>query len=98
LRDPAIAHILEYLDRGWRNHLISIFQAGIAEESFRHDLDVEATANAMMSQLRGLGFQGIRDADRIDQLVSVISVQTEHWVRAPKPENSPQKTPKKRKP
>lgn len=97
LRDPAIAQILQYLDRGWRNHLISIFQAGIAEKCFRHDLDVEATANAMMSQLRGLGFQGIREADRIDQLVSVISVQTEHWARAPKPKDS-QKTLKKQKP
>jgi hypothetical protein len=59
---------------------------------------VEATANAMMIQLRGLGFQAIREADRIDQLVSVISVQTEHWVRMPKPKVTPKGRLKKPKP
>lgn len=81
-RDPGIANILHYLDEGWRGHLISIFMAGIAEKSFRSDLDVEATANAMMSQLRGLGYQGRLDAKKLNQLIAHIATQTEYWVKA----------------
>jgi AcrR family transcriptional regulator len=79
-RDPVIARMLHYLDEGWRCHLISVFEAGIAEGIFRPDLDSEATANAMMSQLRGLGYQGKLEAERMDGLVSHIARQTEYWV------------------
>ena len=49
-RDPVIARMLRYLDDGWRGHLISIFEAGIAEGVFRPDLDASATATALMAQ------------------------------------------------
>jgi AcrR family transcriptional regulator len=80
-RDPTIARMLQYLDDGWRGHLISIFEAGISEGEFRDDLDVRATASALMSQLRGLGYQGKLDGTKLDALVSHIAMQTEHWVR-----------------
>ncbi len=79
-RDPVIARTLCYLDDGWRGHLISIFEAGILEGLFRTDLDPQATANALMSQLRGLGFQGKLDAERMDGLITHIARQTEFWV------------------
>ena len=79
-RDPVIARILQHLDEGWRAHLRSILQAGIAEKAFRADLDVETTASAMMSQLRGLGYQGQLDAKKLDSLLHYIALQTEHWV------------------
>ena len=81
-RDPAIAGLLEYLDEGWKGHLMSIFEAGIVEQTFRKDLDVSETANAMMSQLRGLIYQGKRDPVEIDRMVQHIALQTEYWVRA----------------
>ena len=96
LRDPNIAHILQHLDRGWRGHLVSIFESGIKEKSFRSDLDAESAANAMMTQLRGLGYQGILDAHKIDQLVSTLSIQTEQWVRVPKRENPRNRKPERR--
>jgi AcrR family transcriptional regulator len=80
-RDPAIARMLQYLDDGWRGHLTSILEAGIAEGVFRADLDVAATANAMMSQLRGLGYQGKLDGKKMDSLIAHIAIQTEYWVR-----------------
>lgn len=80
-RDPAIATILKYLDDGWRGHLISILKAGIAEGVFRADLDLSTTANAIMSQLRGLGYQVKVDQKKMDALVSHIALQTEYWVR-----------------
>lgn len=81
-RDPAIAGFLRYLDEGWKGHLISIFSAGIAEKTFRSDLNVEETAKAMMSQLRGLIYQGKRDLASNEALLQHIGTQTEHWVKA----------------
>jgi AcrR family transcriptional regulator len=81
-RDPAIARMLQYLDDGWRGHLTSILEAGIAEGVFRADLEVVATADAMMSQLRGLGYQGKLGGKKMDSLIAHIAIQTEYWVRA----------------
>lgn len=85
-RDPAIAKILSYLDQGWHGHLVSIFKAGITERTFRSDLDFEATANSMMSQLRGVGYQSKLDHAKLDALIDEIGNQVEHWVRAPVPQ------------
>jgi len=82
-RDPAIAQILSYLDQGWHDHLISILRAGVAEKTFRSDLDLEATANSMMSQLRGVGYQSKLDHEKLDTLIDQIGMQIECWVLAP---------------
>lgn len=81
-RDPSIARILSYLDAAWQGHLESILQDGIKEKSFRHDLDVKATAAAMMSQLRGLGYQKSLRASSLKKVVTLISLQIENWVRS----------------
>ena len=81
-RDPPIARMLQYLDDGWRGHLTSILEAGIAEGVFRADLEVVATADAMMSQLRGLGYQRKLGGKKMDSLIAHIAIQTEYWVRA----------------
>ena len=80
-RDPAIANMLQRLDEGWHSHLVLILQAGIEEKAFRKDFDVAATANLLMSQLRGLGYQGKVDIKKLDSLIDHIALQTEHWVR-----------------
>lgn len=82
-RDTVIAKMLKYLDDGWRGHLIFILEAGIAEGVFRRDMDTQATANALMCQLRGLGFQLKPDHRKLDALIAHIALQTEHWVRKP---------------
>lgn len=81
-RDPIIARMLKYLDEGWRGHLVSVLDAGIKEGVFRSDLDTRATAELMMSQLRGLGFQGKFDTSRLDETVTNLALQTELWVLA----------------
>jgi len=80
-RDPAVAQLLRHLDEGWRSHLSSILRQGIAEKEFRPDLDVIATANTLMIQLRGLGYQANLDAKALGRLIEHIALQTEHWVR-----------------
>ncbi len=79
-RDPIIAHLLQYLNESWQTHLQSILAAGIAEKTFRADLDVETSAHALMSQLRGLGYQGPLETKKLDSLLHHIAQQTEHWV------------------
>jgi AcrR family transcriptional regulator len=79
-RDPIIARMLKYLDDGWRGHLVSVLDAGIKEGVFRSDLDTKATAELMMSQLRGLGFQGRFETGRLDETVRNLALQTELWV------------------
>jgi AcrR family transcriptional regulator len=81
-RDPIIAKMLKRLDEGWRGHLVSVLEAGIKEGAFRLDLDTRATAELMMSQLRGLGFQGKSGASRLDETVRNLALQTELWVSA----------------
>jgi AcrR family transcriptional regulator len=83
-RDPSIAGILSHLDEQWRGHLVSILKQGIEEGAFRSDLNVLSTANAIMTQLRGLGLQVKLDASHFDRLVKQIAAQTEHWVLEPR--------------
>jgi AcrR family transcriptional regulator len=84
LRDPAIARILAFLDEGWHKHLVSIFKAGIAEGTFRSDLDADATARALMVQLRGLGYHTLLKPDVLSALLTQIETQTVYWVQ-PRP-------------
>ena len=51
----------------------------------------------MMTRLWGLGYQGILEANKIDQLVSTLSVKTEKWVRVQNRENTHKKEPNRRK-
>ena len=36
-----------------------------------------------MSQLRGLGFQGKFDVEKLDEIVTNLALETEHWVMSP---------------
>jgi AcrR family transcriptional regulator len=82
-RDPAIARLLEYLDLGWRTHLTSIINAGVNEGTFRPDLNVEACAVTLMSQLRGLGYCGHMETVRIEQILDEIAAQVELRMTGP---------------
>ena len=77
---PINCPTLRHPDDGLLAYFISIFEAGIAEGVFRPDLDAAATASALMTQLRGLGYQGKLTAIKMDALVSHIGRQTEYWV------------------
>jgi AcrR family transcriptional regulator len=72
LRDPALARVLAYLEQGWRGYLMSILQRGIRQGVFRPDLDPEATATAIMAQMRAIAYEGLVKPDeaRLDRLVT----------------------------
>ncbi len=80
-RDPAIAHILQALEAGWRGHLVDIMGRGVADGVFRSDLDVDAAALALMAQLAAIGYRVLGpSAAEIDHLIAQLAAQTEHWL------------------
>jgi len=83
-RDPAIARILHALLAGWHGYLVSILQRGIEEGTFRADLDVDAMALVIRTQLATIGYQVVElhDAADTDRLVHQLAKQTEYWLRA----------------
>jgi len=83
-RDPIIAQMLKHLDKGRRSHLVSIMEMGVAEGTFRSDLNTGSTADLLMSQLRGLGFHGKVDAEKLDDILTNLGLEMEHWVMAPR--------------
>jgi hypothetical protein len=81
---PTVRLMLKHLDKGWRSHLVSILEMGVAEGTFRSDLNTGSTADLLMSQLRGLGFHGKVDAEKLDDIVMNLGLEMEHWVKAPR--------------
>jgi len=83
-RDPAIARILHGLFTGWHGYLVSLLQRGMHEGTFRADLDVDATALAIRTQLATIGYQVVElnGGATLDPLVRQLARQTEYWLLA----------------
>ncbi len=83
-RDPAIARILRALFAGWQGHLAAILRRGIAEGCFRADLDIDATALALRTQLAAIGYQSLEGdgGANLDPLLRQLASQTEYWLAA----------------
>ena len=56
VRNPAIARVLETLERQWSNHLIGILERGVRIGVFHRDLDLAGAATMIMVQMKGLAF------------------------------------------
>lgn len=74
-RTPALADIVSNLETGWGGFLESLLRRGIAEGSFRADLDIGATARLIMGFLKSLGTPP-RDPVALDRLFA----QIEAWI------------------
>ena len=86
-RDPVVAKIFRKLDDGWHAHLVAMLERGIQQGIFRNNLNVPLCARAMMVALRGIGYQSRLPHRKVDELLSELATQTEHWITA---ENAPQ--------
>jgi AcrR family transcriptional regulator len=86
-RDPVIAKMFKKLDDGWHLHLVALLKRGIRQGIFRKNLNVPLCARAMMVALRGIGYQSRLPHRKVDELLSELATQTEHWITA---ENAPQ--------
>jgi AcrR family transcriptional regulator len=83
LRDPAIARILRKLEGSWRSDLGSILQRGVDARVFRPDIDLDATATAIMVQLKGIAYHAAMIKPRraeVDRLVAQLATLTEFWL------------------
>lgn len=82
-RDPGIAAALRRLDEGWQGYLAGIIGRGIQEGIFRSDLEPSAVAEAIVAEMKGIGYQLLSDPDsaRADRLVAELAEQVERWLR-----------------
>jgi hypothetical protein len=86
-RDPVVAKIFRKLDDGWHAHLVALLERGIQQGIFRNSLNVPLCARAIMVALRGIGYQSRLPRRQVDELLSELAAQTEHWLTA---EDAPQ--------
>jgi AcrR family transcriptional regulator len=86
-RDPVVAKIFRKLDDGWHAHLMALLKRGIQQGIFRNNLNVPLCARAIMVALRGIGYQSRLPRRQVDELLSELAAQTEHWITA---EDAPQ--------
>lgn len=79
-RDPAMAEILRRMDNGWHGQLTEILQRGKKNGEFRQDLDPSVVANAIMTQLRSLGFLVDPKPAVVLRIFDQIEAQIETWL------------------
>lgn len=79
-RDPVVAKMFRKLDDGWHVHLVALLERGIQQGIFRKNLNVPLCARAMMVALRGIGYQSKLPRRKVDELLSELAAQTEHWI------------------
>ena len=83
LREPVINKMEKSRDNFWRDHLSGIIARGVEQGVFRQDINVEATVTALMAQIKGIGYDAIlgkRKRDEVDQAITEIERQVEHWL------------------
>jgi AcrR family transcriptional regulator len=81
-RDPVVAKMFRKLDDGWHAHLTALLKRGIQQGIFRNNLNVPLCARAIMVALRGIGYQARLPRRKVDEFLSELAAQTEHWITA----------------
>ncbi len=75
-RDPAVKAALNSLVSSWRSWVESIVRQGIADRTFRQDLDIQTTIPMLMAVFAGDNSVGIEELENIQRGV-------EEWLLAP---------------
>jgi hypothetical protein len=86
-RDPVVAKMFRKLDDGWHAHLTALLKRGIQQSIFRKNLNVPLCARTIIVALRGIGYQSRLPRRKVDEFLSELAAQTEHWITA---EDAPQ--------
>ena len=79
-RDPVVAKMFRKLDDGWRVHLVALLERGVRQGIFRKNLNLPLCARTIMVALRGIGYQARLSPRKVDELLSELAAQTEHWI------------------
>jgi TetR/AcrR family transcriptional regulator, regulator of cefoperazone and chloramphenicol sensitivity len=75
-RDPEVHKIVEVMGRYWREGLEQMVEAGIADGTFRKDLDPQETLSVVMAIFAGIAVTGSRQIEPIRRSV-------EAWLVSP---------------
>jgi AcrR family transcriptional regulator len=98
-RDPVVEEIGEQRDDFWSRRVTGILERGVTQGIFRANLDVEATAMALMTQIKGMSHHAAmreRDPSEIDGIVVTVAAQVEHWLTCGESQSRARKKPARR--
>lgn len=86
LRDPAIQAIMLGLDEGWQRQYEALLAAGVRQGAFRADLDVAATAAAIIAAIKGAILQSMFHPD--GPSLERVLAQLDQWLTVSLPNPS----------
>ena len=78
LHDPAIGHMIEWLDEGWHSYLEQVIRHGIEQGQFRADLDPGSAATWLILLTKGTTLHYMTNPGAID--FDRIRADVEHWL------------------
>jgi AcrR family transcriptional regulator len=78
LHDPAIHHMIEWLDEGWHTYLEQIIRDGIEQGLFRADLDPGSAATWLILLTKGTTLHYMTNPGAVD--FDRIKADVEHWL------------------
>lgn len=79
-RDTAVAAILTRLDQGWHAHLLDMLHRAAEQGLLRPDVRPETAALILKTTAVGLGFIGLSEPERVDEVASALCRQLENWL------------------
>jgi AcrR family transcriptional regulator len=78
LHDPAIHHMIKWLDEGWHTYLERVIRNGIEQGLFRADLDPGSAATWLILLTKGTTLHYMTNPEAID--FDRIRAEVEHWL------------------
>lgn len=76
--DPAIHHMLKWLDEGWHAYLASVIREGREQGLFRADLDPDSAATWLILLNKGTALHWMTNPGVVD--FERIRADVEHWL------------------
>jgi len=78
LHDPAIHHMIKWLDEGWHTYLAQIIRDGREQGLFRAGLDPDSAATWLILLNKGTALHWMTDPGAVD--FDHIRADVEHWL------------------
>ena len=78
LHDPAILHMIKWLDEGWHTYLEQVIRSGIEQGQFRAELDPGSAATWLILLTKGTTLHFMTNPGAVD--FERIRAGVEHWL------------------
>jgi len=76
--DPAIQHMIKWLDKGWHSYLAQVIRDGREQGIFRSDLDPDSTATRLIQLNKGTALHWMTHPEAVD--FDQIRADVERWL------------------